>query len=46
MLKQGLLNAAMITGTRGLAVLLPLPEADLALVNAQRGPKGALGRAS
>ena len=46
MLQQGLLNAGMITDTRGFAVMPPLPEADLALVNAKCCTKGALGQAS
>ena len=46
MLQQGLLNAAMITGPRGLAVMPPLPKADLALVNAKCCSKAALGQAS
>ena len=46
MLQQGLLNAGMVTATRGLAVMPPLPEAYLALVNAKCCTKGALGQAS
>ena len=43
MLQQGLLNAGMITATRGLAVVSALPEAYLALVNTKCCSKGALG---
>ena len=43
MLQQGLLNAGMIANTGWLAVVPPFPEADLALVNADGSPKGALG---
>ena len=46
MLQQGLLNAGMITATRGLAVVSALPEAYLALVNTKCCSKGALGQAS
>ena len=46
MLQQGLLNAGMIMGTSWLAVVPPLPEADLALVNAKCCSKAALGQAS
>ena len=45
MLQQGLLNADVITGTRGSAVVASLPEAYLALVNTKCCSKGALGEA-
>ena len=46
MLQKCLLNAGMIANTGWLAVMPPLPEADLALVNAKCCTKGALGQAS
>ena len=46
MLQQGLFNAGMVAYSGGLAVVSALPEADLAFINAEGSPKGALGQPS
>jgi hypothetical protein len=46
MLQQGPLNTGMIANTGGLAVMPPLPEADLAFVNTKCCSKAALGKSS
>ena len=45
MFQQRPLNTGMIANTGGLAVMPPLPEADLAFVNTKCCAKGALGQA-
>ena len=46
MVQQRALNKGVVADPGGLAVMPPLPEADLALVNAKCCTKGALGQAS
>ena len=45
MVQQRALNQGVMPGPGGPAVVPPLPEADLPLIDAQSRPKGALGEA-